>query len=84
MAWSAESGDAASEGSFADAAGFGELVLNCTAGAGALDAVGAASAQLEGKVLIDVSNPLEFPDGSPSTPGTSPAPAPPRPTCSSG
>ena len=65
-AWSAEAGDAASEGAFADAAQFGELVFNCTAGAGALDAVGSASAGLEGKLLIDVSNPLAFPDGQPT------------------
>jgi len=65
-AWSAGLGDSASEGTFADAAGFGELAFNCTAGAGALAAVGSASEALEGKLLIDVSNPLEFPGGSPS------------------
>jgi predicted dinucleotide-binding enzyme len=53
-------------GSFADVASFGELVFNCTAGAGAVNAVGSAASELEGKVLIDVSNPLEFSgDGPP-------------------
>ncbi len=66
VAWSSEAGDAGSEGTFADAAAFGELAFNCTAGAGAREAVGSASAELEGKVLIDVSNPLEFPGGSPT------------------
>ena len=52
---------------FAEAAEFGELAFNCTAGSGALDAVGAAAAGLEGKVLVDVSNPLEFHDEGPPT-----------------
>ena len=52
---------------FAEAAAFGELAFNCTAGSGALDAVGAAAAGLEGKVLVDVSNPLEFHDEGPPT-----------------
>ena len=64
--WSAEAGDAASQGTFADATQFAELAFNCTAGAGALDAVGSASAGLEGKLLIDVSNPLAFPGGAPT------------------
>jgi predicted dinucleotide-binding enzyme len=52
---------------FAEAAEFGELAFNCTAGSGALDAVGAAAPGLEGKVLVDVSNPLEFHDEGPPT-----------------
>lgn len=65
-AWRAGLGEAASEGNFADAAGFGELAFNCTAGAGALDALGSAADQLTGKVLIDVCNPLDFSGESPS------------------
>ena len=52
---------------FAEAAEFGELAFNCTAGAGALDAVGSAAAGLEGKVLVDVSNPLEHHDDGSTT-----------------
>jgi 8-hydroxy-5-deazaflavin:NADPH oxidoreductase len=67
-AWVAETGERSSEGSFADAAGFGELVVNATAGAAALDALNAAGADnLAGKVLIDVSNPLDFSRGMPPT-----------------
>ena len=66
IAWSTEAGEASSEGTFADAAEFGELSFNCTAGAGALDAVGSASSALEGKLLVDVSNPLAFPGGAPT------------------
>ena len=49
---------------FADAAAFGEVVFNCTAGGASLDALTAAGEQnLAGKLLIDVSNPLEFVEG---------------------
>lgn len=65
-AWARQEGDKASNGTFADAAAFGELVFNCTNGAGALDAVRAAGAKnLDGKILIDVSNPLDFSRGMP-------------------
>jgi hypothetical protein len=65
-AWSAALGDLASEGTFADAAGFGEVVFNCTNGDGALAAVGSAAEELDGKLLVDVCNPLVFVDGTPS------------------
>jgi 8-hydroxy-5-deazaflavin:NADPH oxidoreductase len=53
---------------FADAAAFGELVINATGGAVALEALAAAGAEnLAGKVLIDVSNPLDFSRGLPPT-----------------
>ncbi|GIG59149.1 NADPH-dependent F420 reductase [Longispora fulva] len=55
-------------GTFAEAAAFGALVINCTNGAGALDALAAAGeANLAGKVLIDVTNPLDFSAGMPPT-----------------
>lgn len=51
---------------FAGAAGGGELVVNATSGVGALEALGAAgAARLAGKVLVDVSNPLDFSQGMP-------------------
>src|SRR4051812_14328689 len=59
--WVKEVGGNASEGSFADAASHGEIVFNCTAGMTSLDALRAAgSRNLEGKILVDVSNPLDF------------------------
>jgi predicted dinucleotide-binding enzyme len=68
VAWAEQGGPLASEGSFADAAGFGELVFNATAGTASLDALEAAGAeQLAGKVLIDVSNPLDTSKGFPPT-----------------
>jgi len=65
-AWVKEAGAGASEGSFADAAAHGELVFNCTAGMASLDALRAAGTRnLEKKILVDVSNPLDFSKGMP-------------------
>jgi len=56
----------AAAGSFADAAAFGELLINATAGVASLDALGAAErGDIEGKILIDLSNPLDFSGGMP-------------------
>lgn len=64
--WVASTGEGASQGTFGDAAAFGELVVNCTAGAGSLEALGSARAEhLAGKTLLDVSNPLDFSQGMP-------------------
>ena len=68
VAWAAGAGDRASEGSFADAAAFGELVVHCTAGMHSLAALGEAGVgNLAGKVLIDIANPLDFSGGFPPT-----------------
>jgi 8-hydroxy-5-deazaflavin:NADPH oxidoreductase len=57
---------------FAEAAAHGELVFNCTNGNASLDALNAAGAQnLAGKVLIDVSNALDFSQGQPPLVGVS-------------
>ena len=61
VAWAAKAGPLGHGGTFADAAAFGELVVNATAGTVSLTALRAAGADvLAGKVLIDVSNPLVF------------------------
>lgn len=66
--WMSSAGDGASEGDFADAAGFGELVINATSGGASLNALQqAGSENLSGKVLIDVANPLDFSGGFPPT-----------------
>jgi 8-hydroxy-5-deazaflavin:NADPH oxidoreductase len=68
VAWEKGMGQLADEGNFAEAAGFGELIVNATAGAASLDALVAAEAEnLAGKVLLDVSNPLDFSAGMPPT-----------------
>lgn len=68
VAWANGAGPKSSQGSFADAAAFGEMVFHCTAGTGALEALKAAGAEnLRGKILIDVANPLDFSKGMPPT-----------------
>lgn len=70
MAWATGSTGPgpASAGSFADVVRHGELVINATAGPASLAALKAASGgeALSGKVLVDVSNPLDFSNGTPS------------------
>jgi predicted dinucleotide-binding enzyme len=68
LTWVATAGERASEGSFADAAAFGEVVMNVTAGVASLDALTAAGAEnLAGKILVDLANPLDFSKGMPPT-----------------
>jgi hypothetical protein len=50
---------------FAEAAAFGELAFAVLNGSGALAALRAAKDGLAGKILIDVSNPLDFSKGFP-------------------
>lgn len=53
-------------GSFAEAGAFGELLVNATTGSGSLPALAAAGENnLNGKILIDISNPLDFSKGFP-------------------
>jgi predicted dinucleotide-binding enzyme len=66
--WAGAAGDRASEGDFADAAGFAELVVNATAGSASIEALRSAGpTALAGKVLLDVANPLDFSKGMPPT-----------------
>lgn len=53
-------------GAFADAARHGEVIINATNGTGSLAALDmAGAANLDGKVLIDIANPLDFSQGMP-------------------
>ncbi|MCA9662034.1 MAG: NAD(P)-binding domain-containing protein [Myxococcales bacterium] len=68
VAWAAEAGENASEGSFAEAAAFGERIVNCTAGVASVAALEAAGADNIGdKIIIDLANPLDFSKGFPPT-----------------
>lgn len=68
VAWAAAAGEAASEGSFRDAAFFGKVVVNATGGLVSVEALTAAgSDHLAGKVILDVANPLDFSHGFPPT-----------------
>jgi predicted dinucleotide-binding enzyme len=65
-AWAGTHGANASHGTFTDAAAFGEMLFNCTSGQGSLAALTRAGAEnLRGKVLVDISNPLDFSRGMP-------------------
>ena len=47
-------------GTFMNAASFGEIIFNCTLGSASLDALEQSRAEnLNGKILIDTSNPLD-------------------------
>ena len=64
--WVAKAGKNGRLGTFAEAAAHGELVINATSGTGSLEALTLAGAQnLDGKILMDVSNPLDFSKGMP-------------------
>ena len=64
--WASAAGAGASQGTFADAAAHGEVVVNCTAGTASLEALAAAGADnIAGKVLVDVANPLDYSQGMP-------------------
>jgi 8-hydroxy-5-deazaflavin:NADPH oxidoreductase len=64
--WTRLSGKNASHGTFAEAARFGDVVFNCTAGTASLQALELAGREnLKGKILVDVANPLDFSRGMP-------------------
>ena len=55
-------------GTFGEAAAHGEMVVNATAGGVSLEALELASeGNLNGKIVMDVSNPLDFSRGMPPT-----------------
>ena len=55
-------------GTFSEAAAFGDFIVNATNGAGALPAISSAGLEnLNGKVMMDISNPLDFSKGFPPT-----------------
>jgi 8-hydroxy-5-deazaflavin:NADPH oxidoreductase len=57
--WATRARERASAGDFAQAASFGELVVNATAGSRSLDALRQAGEHnLAGKVLVEVANPI--------------------------
>jgi len=59
-------GSRASHGTFAEAAAFGEIIFNCTKGDVTIDVLKSAGAEnLRGKILLDLTNPLDFSKGFP-------------------
>jgi predicted dinucleotide-binding enzyme len=65
-AWVAKNGSRASAGTFAEAAGFGELAILATAWSGTENAIQLAKPRnLTGKIVIDTTNPLIFHENAP-------------------
>ncbi len=66
--WTKQNGAKASHGTFAQSAAFGNILFNCTSGTASLAALNLAGKEnLNGKILIDVANPLDFSKGMPPT-----------------
>lgn len=64
-AFKAKHPDKARIGTFADAAEFGEILFNCTSGGASVQALRlAGETNLDGKIVIDLANPLDFSDGT--------------------
>ena len=64
--WVGANGSKASHGTFSESAKFGEIVFNCTNGRGSIEALNQAGASnLNGKILVDIANPLDFSKGMP-------------------
>src|SRR5262249_11179702 len=68
VTWAQANGANASQGAYAQAARFGEVLFNCTQGTASIEALQSAGADnLKGKILIDIANPLDFSHGAPPT-----------------
>lgn len=66
VAWAKAAGERAAPATFSDAAAFAdELVFFCVSGGAVRDVLAAAGDALQGKVLVDLSNPLDFSKGFP-------------------
>ena len=64
VSWAKSNGERAFNGTFADAARFGERVFNCVQGIHSLEALNAAGKEnLNGKLLIDLANPYIYKEG---------------------
>ncbi|MBX2968564.1 MAG: NAD(P)-binding domain-containing protein [Cyclobacteriaceae bacterium] len=65
LAFVAKHKSGASAGMFLEAATFGEIIFNCTKGEASMNALREAERALDGKIIIDVANPLDFSRGMP-------------------
>jgi len=66
LAWKKKGGDNANEGSFEDAAIYGDMVFLCLNGEHTLEALSSVDrGHLDGKIVIDITNPLDFNQGMP-------------------
>ena len=64
--WQSDAGAKVKIGSFAEAAAHGEMIFNATNGSGSLSALTMAGEDhINGKILVDISNPLDASKGMP-------------------
>src|SRR5579863_27326 len=67
VSWTAKNPQKATVGSFEEAASFGDILILATLWSGTSDAIKLANPRnFEGKITIDVTNPLDFSRGAPS------------------
>lgn len=64
-AWAKKAGARASTGTFADAAAFGEVAFLCVKGEAAGEVLKATKGGIDGKIVVDITNPLDFSKGMP-------------------
>lgn len=65
-AWAKKAGKDASEGTFDEAALYGDIVFLCLNGEYTLDAIDSlGTTSLNGKIVVDITNPLDFTQGMP-------------------
>jgi 8-hydroxy-5-deazaflavin:NADPH oxidoreductase len=70
LAFAAKHGNKGSAGTFRDAAAFGEMIFNCTLGMASIVALKSSGDEnINGKILVDVANPLDFSKGMPPSLG---------------
>jgi predicted dinucleotide-binding enzyme len=68
LTWVKSQNERASEGTFTDAAQFGDIIFLCAKGSSTLDALRLAGTEnFKGKTVVDVSNALDFSKGMPPT-----------------
>ena len=67
LKWVKAQGGKASAGTFADAAAFADVAFLCVKGEAAVPVMKSVAGALDGKILVDISNPLDFSKGMPPT-----------------
>jgi len=68
LAFVAKHNGKAISGTFSDAAAYGQIIFNCTKGNGSIEAlIMAGENNLKDKIIVDISNPLDFSNGMPPT-----------------
>jgi len=65
IAFVAKHAGKATAGTFAEAGAFAEIIFNCTKGDASVNALQLAGDAVNGKIIVDIANPLDFSKGMP-------------------